>query len=64
MGQAWTFAGYREMATGVSRRYLRGPATSKADEGEEWTENLGAYIADEQAGHTSHVAGLMYARGS
>jgi hypothetical protein len=26
-------------------------------------ENIEASIADEQAGHTSHIAGLVYARG-
>ncbi|KAG9384308.1 RecQ Superfamily II DNA helicase [Pyrenophora tritici-repentis] len=60
MGQEWTFAGYREMAIGISRRFC-------ADEGEEnkeWAEEqAGDSIADEQAGHTSHVAGLVYARG-
>ncbi|KAI2475473.1 ATP-dependent DNA helicase Q5 [Pyrenophora tritici-repentis] len=67
MGQEWTFAGYREMAIGISRRFLRGSTAFQADEGEEnkeWAEEqAGDSIADEQAGHTSHVAGLVYARG-
>ncbi|KAF7444174.1 RecQ Superfamily II DNA helicase [Pyrenophora tritici-repentis] len=58
MGQEWTFAG---------RRFLRGSTAFQADEGEEnkeWAEEqAGDSIADEQAGHTSHVAGLVYARG-
>ncbi|KAE8823008.1 hypothetical protein PTNB85_10187 [Pyrenophora teres f. teres] len=62
MGQEWTFAGYREMAIGISRRFLRGSTAFQADEGEEnkeWAEEqAGDSIADEQAGHTSHVAGL------
>jgi superfamily II DNA or RNA helicase len=67
MGQEWTFAGYREIAIGISRRFLRGSTAFKAEEGdenEEWSEeNIAAAIADEQSGHTSHVAGLVYARG-
>jgi superfamily II DNA helicase RecQ len=66
MGQEWTFAGYREMAIGISRRYLRGSTAFQADEGEDKAGNedtTEASIADEQAGHTSHVAGLVYARG-
>ncbi|KAG9382313.1 hypothetical protein A1F94_006234 [Pyrenophora tritici-repentis] len=47
---------------------LRGSTAFQADEGEEnkeWAEEqAGDSIADEQAGHTSHVAGLVYARGS
>ncbi|KAA8615982.1 hypothetical protein PtrV1_11378 [Pyrenophora tritici-repentis] len=64
MGQEWTFAGYREMAIGISRRFLRGSTAFQADEGEEnkeWAEEqAGDSIADEQAGHTSHVAGLIF----
>jgi hypothetical protein len=66
IGQEWTFAGYREMAIGISRRYLRGSTAFQADEGDNKEGNKDiaeASIADEQAGHTSHVAGLVYARG-
>jgi hypothetical protein len=66
MGQEWTFAGYREMAIGISRRFLRGSTAFQAEEGEgkEGNEDTAeASIADEQAGHTSYVAGLVYARG-
>jgi hypothetical protein len=67
MGQDWTFAGYREIAIGISRRFLRGSAAFQPEEGDEnkeWNkENIEASIADEQAGHTSHIAGLVYARG-
>ena len=34
MGQEWTFAGYREIAIGTSRRFLRGSTAFQADEGE------------------------------
>jgi superfamily II DNA helicase RecQ len=66
MGQEWTFARYREMAIGISRRFLRGSTAFQAEEGEgkEGNEDTAeASIADEQAGHTSYVAGLVYARG-
>jgi RecQ family ATP-dependent DNA helicase len=45
---------------------LRGSTAFQADEGEDKEgseETAEASIADEQAGHTSHVAGLVYARG-
>ena len=54
------------MAIGISRRFLRGSTAFQADESEEKEgneETAEASIADEQAGHTSHVAGLVYARG-
>ena len=67
MGQEWTFAGYRAMAIGISRRYLCGSTAFQADEGEEkegHEDTAEASIADEQAGHTSHVAGLMEQAGA
>jgi superfamily II DNA helicase RecQ len=66
LGQALTIAAYREIAIGISRRFLRGSTAFQADEGDnkEGNEDIAeASIADEQAGHTSHVAGLVYARG-
>ena len=67
LGQEFTIAGYREIAIAISRRFLRGLTAFKTDEGEEkeeWSEeNMAALTADEQAGHTEHVAGLVYARG-
>jgi hypothetical protein len=67
IGQEWTIAAYREIAIGISRRFLRGSTAFKAEEGDEnevWDEeHAGASIADEQAGHTAHIAGLIYARG-
>lgn len=67
LSQELTIAAYREIAIGISRRFLR-PSTAfstmDGDENEAWTEeNAAARIADEQAGHTSHVAGMVYARG-
>jgi hypothetical protein len=67
IGQEVTIAAYREIAIGISRRFLRGATAFKADEGDENEasdeEHAGASIADEQAGHTAHIAGLIYARG-
>jgi hypothetical protein len=54
------------MAIGISRRYLRGSTAFQGDESEEKEGNedtAEASIADEQASHTSFVAGLVYARG-
>jgi hypothetical protein len=46
---------------------LRKSTTFQAEEGdenEEWNEeNIRSAIADMQAGHTVHVAGMVYARG-
>jgi hypothetical protein len=67
LGQGWTIAAYREIAIGISRRFMRGPTAFRAEEGEEneeWNEeNMAGVIADEQSGHTAHIAGLIYARG-
>jgi hypothetical protein len=67
IGQELTIAAYREIAIGISRRFLRGSTAFKAEEGDEneaWDEeNAGALIANEQAGYTAHIAGLIYARG-
>jgi hypothetical protein len=46
---------------------LRRSTAFKAEEGDEkeaWNEEqAGASIANEQAGYTAHIAGLIYARG-
>jgi superfamily II DNA helicase RecQ len=66
LGQEFTIQSYRQIAIGISRRFMRGPTAfgdEDGDENEEWNEdNIAAVIADEQAGHTSYVAGLVYAR--
>ncbi|KAL1640735.1 hypothetical protein SLS61_010230 [Didymella pomorum] len=65
--QELTIAAYREIAIGISRRFLRPSSAFRAEEGEEheeWNEeNMLATIQDEQAGHSAHVAGMVYARG-
>jgi superfamily II DNA or RNA helicase len=64
--QELTIAAYREIAIGISRRFLRGSTAFAAKEGEdneEWKENMVVIIQDEQCGHAAHVAGMVYARG-
>jgi hypothetical protein len=67
LGQALTVHAYNGLAIGIGRRDLRrsnafaadGGDESKSwrDESEAWRDdNLAAFIANEQAGHTSHVA--------
>jgi hypothetical protein len=67
LGQELTIASYREIAIGISWRFLRRSTAFTAEEGdenEEWNEeNRESLIADEQAGHTAHIAGMIYARG-
>jgi hypothetical protein len=66
MGQEWTFARYRKLAIGISRRFLRGSTAFQAEEskGKESNEDTAeASIADEQAGNTLYVTRLVYARG-
>jgi RecQ family ATP-dependent DNA helicase len=68
LGQELTIAAYREIAIGISRKFLRRSTAFQSDDGEEeqeaWdSENIASIIADLQAGHTPHVAGMIYARG-
>ncbi|KAB2571947.1 hypothetical protein DBV05_g9403 [Lasiodiplodia theobromae] len=70
LGQELTVRAYRDVAIGISRRFMRGSSAFRADEGEEdeqqqqmEEEQAAAAIAEEQAGHTTHIAGLIYARG-
>jgi hypothetical protein len=68
IGQELTIAAYREIAIGISWRFLRGTTAFKTDNGEEgqeaWNqEDMASIIADLQAGHTPHVAGMIYAGG-
>ncbi|MGI4799967.1 MAG: DEAD/DEAH box helicase [Janthinobacterium lividum] len=69
LGQQLTIQSYREIAIGISRRFMRGPVSFEPDEDDEDgdlnEDNIGrklGAIADKQAGHTSHVAGMIYAR--
>jgi hypothetical protein len=63
LGLELTIQAYREIAIGISRRFLRKSTAFQAkegDENEEWNEeNVGSAIADMQAGHTVHVAGMI-----
>lgn len=60
LGHGLTIRDYREVATGISRKFMRGSTTFQEDEGEDKEEDD---IADEQAGHVSHVTGIVYTRG-
>lgn len=65
LGQTLDLQSYRHIAIGISRRYLQQeysfPAASSGPEDEAHTE--ADDILDLQAAHTSHVAGVVYARG-
>ena len=54
---------YREIAMGISRKYMREALSFHADtENEETADDGFNDIVDVQAGHGSHVAGMIYAR--
>ena len=66
MGVGLTIQSYREISIAMSRRWVRKQDAFRMDEEDEdgdWNEDDDDRIADEQAGHTSHVAGMIYARG-
>lgn len=68
LGHEITVQAYREIAIAISRQWIRRPTAfgqddGEADGGEQPGDEDGAAIADAQAGHTSHVAGIVYARG-
>lgn len=70
LGQKFGVQAYREIAIAISRRFMRGMSKGNEldddDEDENWDEDnfdgKMAEIADRQAGHGSHVAGMIYAR--
>jgi superfamily II DNA helicase RecQ len=70
-GAEFNIASYRQIAIGISRRFMRPTATFVQDEEEAATQEAMedydeataiARIADEQAGHTHHTAGMVYGR--
>ncbi|EMT67217.1 Putative ATP-dependent DNA helicase Q1, partial [Fusarium odoratissimum] len=71
-GQEINISAWRQMAIGISNRYLNkifkggqedvGDFGEDDDEGEGWGGDLVNSIQDLQAGHGSHIAGLIYAR--
>jgi superfamily II DNA helicase RecQ len=66
MGVELGIQSYRELAIAISRRYLRNKQAFRPDEDDEdgdRDEDAENDIADEQAGHSSHIAGTVYARG-
>lgn len=68
LGQPMHVAAYREIAIAISRQWVRGATAfqvDEADENEEWRkENMLSDVADDQATHSPHIAGMIYARDS
>jgi hypothetical protein len=79
LGQALNIPAYRDIAIGISQRFMRGASAFRSDahdekeqpaavefnadheegmDAEQWI----AHIADLQAAHSLHVAGMVYAR--
>ncbi|KAM6513730.1 hypothetical protein FALCPG4_014951 [Fusarium falciforme] len=63
-GQELNISTWRQMAIGISNRYFNKEFGAEDDEfeDEDGEGNLFDSIYDLQAGHGSHVAGLIYAR--
>jgi superfamily II DNA helicase RecQ len=66
LGQSINIAAYRQIAIAISRRWIRRGISEATDEqgddGEWLQEDPSGDIADEQATHSPHVAGAVYAR--
>ena len=64
LGEGLTLQSWRDISIAVSRKYLRkGEGRFKHDE-EDWdNEEQEDEVEDMQAGHGTHVAGIVYARG-
>lgn len=54
---------YREIAIAISRHYLLRQEAFSQDNDDEDGVNEDEAIMDQQAGHSSHIAGMVYARG-
>ena len=66
LGVSVGLQGWREMAIGISRRFLQPKHAFRLDDDDEdgdFQEENKDEIHDEQAAHTSHIAGMIYARG-
>jgi superfamily II DNA helicase RecQ len=68
LGQPMHVAAYREIAIAISRQWVRGATAfqlDEADENDEWKkQNILSDVADDQATHSPHIAGMIYARDS
>jgi hypothetical protein len=65
LGQSINVAGYRQIAIAISRRWIRKGmenGADKHDDGDLLEDDPSGDIADEQATHSPHVAGAVYAR--
>ncbi|KAK3179477.1 hypothetical protein OEA41_009763 [Lepraria neglecta] len=57
---------WRDLSIGISRKFLRSEHIFQRDEDDEdgdFPEDPASAIQDEQAAYTSHIAGMVYARG-
>ena len=75
MGTTLTISSYRQVAIAMARKYMRGfefddgSANEKGEEDELEADEAGCWWSEEdevidlQAGHGTHVAGMVYARG-
>ena len=66
LGHELTIHAYREIAIGISRRFMRGSMVFQQEDDELKEgmagENPLGWAADLQAGHTAWIAGMIYAR--
>ena len=66
LGQSISVAAYREIAIAISRQWVRGDSAFQRDSEDEsieaQVERMDGDAADEQATHSPHIAGLIYAR--
>ncbi|KAI6787196.1 hypothetical protein KC361_g9560 [Hortaea werneckii] len=65
LGQSINVADYRQIAIAIYRRWISKPVAGASDGGDEEDEGAADpldHVADEQAAHSSSVAGAVYAR--
>ncbi|KAI6957743.1 hypothetical protein KC332_g17517 [Hortaea werneckii] len=65
LGQSINVADYRQIAVAIYRRWISKPVAGASDGGDEEDEGAADpldHVADEQAAHSSSVAGAVYAR--
>lgn len=63
LGCAVNIRAYRNIVIVISRRFMRDKVTFREDENGEDEDGEDDNIEDLQAGHSSHLVGLIYARG-
>ena len=64
LGEGLTLQSWRNISIAISRKYLRKGEGRFRHDKEDWDdETLEDEVEDMQAGHSTHVAGIVYARG-